>query len=787
MNGDKNELRNPYSLYSQGRLNFEFQQACEQSNLDDLNQLLELPPDKVMEMIETDNYRGFISAASRGRLSVIERLMKLAPDQVSLMIGFGDYWAFREAAGNGHLAVLTLLMNCSAPGQVLQMIRFGGFRAFQMAATTGHLEIVNLLVQLAPNLLPEIIREHRFTVLSYFADHNWDDLFNRALLDPGAFAYAEIHQREYGARYVSPFIQRELATLRAMKAAVELANPHAVFNIADDTQATRCFYMIRNLIRRNQPALLDDIRFLLAIPAVQVLAHTPVTGNVPNELLRLALTTGHQEAAAVLLAIPAVEALAAEHQFYPREAGGQFDLEALARDRESSMRALSTSEQQRLQAAISRYEPMMKAAGVDNIMSDLRQTLSARYAEEPACIQGAQGVLIALPLDWHAFQALNLTRQQGGEALKAYCQHKDHTALRYLSKPNPWMAENAAYVNENPENPREKWSTFDAYKPLISMLYLAAQDEGIQPTDGYTLETRLSHFIDELAHIGRAHNWDKTRVNASGVREEYDDGDGDKPSCYSGVNRRLFQAVQGHPLFKILTTEGVTKELLDFMREHFKVHITPDNLAELNGAWTNLLELGERDVCFDELNVSESEQHAFLQYMTEKYALQFTCDTSFEKHITTRFALTRQFPSHLERFAGETSFGDLISAKMKLSHPGESSQSDAKKNSAVILECLASCGSLGLCLTNEITSLERDPLTAAPQWKNAQEKREALLTALSHMTNHLTEAGLQEALLNSESPLCCALSINPPVGDVRHLRQIHAALGSLGSSPGIGP
>ena len=68
------------------------------------------------------------------------------------------------------------------------------------------------------------------------------------------------------------------------------------------------------------------------------------------------------------------------------------------------------------------------------------------------------------------------------------------------------MHEQAAYVTFNPSNPQEKWSTFEEYQSFIAMLFLAAQDTEIPPTEGYTLETRLDHFIDELAHIARAHN-----------------------------------------------------------------------------------------------------------------------------------------------------------------------------------------------------------------------------------------------------------------------------------------
>jgi len=43
--------------------------------------------------------------------------------------------------------------------------------------------------------------------------------------------------------------------------------------------------------------------------------------------------------------------------------------------------------------------------------------------------------------------------------------------------------------------------------------------------------------------LGRSHNWDKDDRN-----EEYDDMEGDKPSCSMGVSKRLAQSIIGHPI-----------------------------------------------------------------------------------------------------------------------------------------------------------------------------------------------------------------------------------------------
>ncbi len=239
-----------------------FLSACENGNLHDFNQLVELlPAYVVIQMIKANNHTAFRMAASSGHLPVLDRLMELAPEDVSLMIEAERYAAFTIAAGCGHLSVLNRLVEL-APDRVSLMIKSGDYgdfcdySAFRMAASRGHLPVLDRLVELAPELASLMIAANGYAALSSLALNHMDDFVNRALCDPGVFAHAEMHQHEYAERYVNPFIQNELSTLRAMKTTFERANPNAVFNIADEAQAARCFYMIRNLIRRNQPCIM---------------------------------------------------------------------------------------------------------------------------------------------------------------------------------------------------------------------------------------------------------------------------------------------------------------------------------------------------------------------------------------------------------------------------------------------------------------------------------------------------------------------------------------------------
>jgi len=104
------------------------------------------------------------------------------------------------------------------------------------------------------------------------------DVVNQLLEYPVQFAYSESHDWEYGASYVYPFIESKLSDLRAAKDEFESQNPNGVFDLADERACRLGFYMLRNLIRRNNAELLDDMRILLSIPGIKNIVH--LTGKV---------------------------------------------------------------------------------------------------------------------------------------------------------------------------------------------------------------------------------------------------------------------------------------------------------------------------------------------------------------------------------------------------------------------------------------------------------------------------------------------------------------------------
>lgn len=614
-------------------------------------------------------------------------------------------------------------------------------------------------------------RNLRYLVAICMRSEVSDAVRSRLLQIPAVFSYAEMHEREYSLQ-TSPFIANHLQALHARKSALETEDTHAVFDV-EINEAQLLFYILRNLIRRNSPESHDEIRFLLNIPAVKLLAHTAVTPNEPNELLLFAMTTGNQEAAAILLTIPAVRVLAAEHNFYQNHARGRLNLRAVAQDRESSLRALTTGEQRRLSAAIERYQPVMKSKGVELLFQELTTQLINRYEAHPAQVPTGDGRVIDLPASWEEWCKIcsGLCAETQKSGLQAYYKHKDHTALRYLSRPNNWMAPHALYIDQV-----NRCSTFEEYKPLIIMLYLAAIDKDIAPTDGFTLETRLDHFIDELAHLGRAHNWDHTRIqtNADGspllddngtiLVEEFDDGEGDKPSCYSGVKRRLFQSVLGHPLLKILTLDDIKQEMRDFVREHFKQSINEGNQDMISDAWDNLCETGiyneTTHACLKELNVPLELQKTLVQRLSEKYPTQFNHEPYFKDHIEASFKSTTIFPIHVIRFAAETGFEELIRKKtliQEAQHPQKIINGEEINRAKTRL---THCETLGDAVIAEIICLQRGrESTWSTIWARSDEKLADILTAVLALPEEVSATQLSVILTNPESDLSKALAI----------------------------
>ncbi|MFY7697285.1 MAG: hypothetical protein ACOVQX_00390 [Legionella sp.] len=646
--------------------------------------------------VKTNNYEGIRYAAQTGDLNILRHLENhLTDEDKQLAVKTNNYVIIRDAAQTGDLNILRHLENHLTDEDKQLAVKTNNYVIIRDAAKNGYL---TTLKHLEHHLTDEdkrlAVKTDNYSIVQHMAETNdiatlryleshltVDDkrlavqANNYGMIRPYSnctlmsehflkvdvgLAYAESHDFEYGQRFVYRFVTRQLNHLQRQKLAYEQVHPQAVFDV-DGEEARLYFYLLRNLIRRGVARHYaaaednnDEIRLLLSIPAVKNLLSTSLNGGETNELLRLAYRLGNQQAAVLLLNVPAVRQLAEQNNFYSDEAAGGIDLRALTQDRESSMQALTTGEQRLMARAIQHYQPLIIQAGVANIIDDLREQLKIYYLAKPARLVKDDGTILDLPVSWNEFQVLILSANEHKNACQAYYRNATHSAWRYLAKPNRWMHERASYVCIDEHNHQYKWSTFEEYQPLIAMLWLAAQDEDqcAAPTDNHTVEGRINHFIHELMLLGRAHNWDKTRVR-NGHIEEYDDLEGDRPSCYSGVKRRLFQSVIGHPLLKIITRDDLVQEIRDFARTYFIEKMAQlNNQDQIHQAFNNfVISLDAKDAApLATLNISPPKQQQFLQTLQAKYGESFFANPVFVTLVQSWLLLLPESPEIIDHY-----------------------------------------------------------------------------------------------------------------------------------------
>ncbi|MCC5791217.1 MAG: hypothetical protein JJT82_01210 [Legionellaceae bacterium] len=589
------------------------------------------------------------------RETVAYLLSHLSNDEKKAAVQVCDYEAIRLAAENGNLELLLQLENVLSPVEKKAAAKVRNYEAIRDAARLGHTEIIkHLESHLSPDEKKAAVKADHYAAMTLAAEGNHVSTVTHFLSIDVGFAYMEAHDQEYGRTYVYPFVQQKLAELAADQDRYASRQPHGVFDVSD-AQATLCFYMLRNLIRRGSARddapseqVAERISFLLGLPAVRALAHQSLNGGPENELVRLARRIGNAAACAQLMQLPEVQRHAEQNNHYQDE--GTLDLRALASDRESSMTALNESERQAIARLEQHYQQnIADAGGLQSVFAALKADLEQRYAQQPARITLSSGQSISLPLEWSTLQKLLIQHQltddtQYQRVLEAYYKHDVHSAYRYLSKPNHWMHPQASYVyvyaNEQDPSTSLCYSTFEEYLPLITLLYLAANDPNMPATEGYTQDGRADLFIKQLALIGRAHNWDQTReriTNGQVCHEEYDDGQADKPSCYSGVKRRLFQSVLGHGLFNSLSVEVARQAINEQLKAYFDQAITAENAGRIEAAFSGMVSLAgdgrtEQQHILASINLSAQARQQIIDAASAQLDAQYPGQAQSHQH-----------------------------------------------------------------------------------------------------------------------------------------------------------
>ena len=491
----------------------------------------------------------------------------------------------------------------------------------------------------------------------------------KLLCYPIVFDYADSYSREYGAM-VTNFLSEKITYFKSEEENFKKSHPNEIFNLSN-SEAKLGFYFLKAYIRKHsyarttykQQKIETNIKWLMQVPSIRELLHTSVLNpDYHNQLLQIAQLYSCAFAADLLLEVDAVRELAVQNNYYQRYNNGltSIDLRDIAQDKESSLRALSQEEQKQLESALKKYRPeIQQKGGISSAFEQMKAEIAQYYQSHPAKIKTWFSEY-TLPLTWEEFQELPIRSSK--KAKEAYYRDPWHTAWRYLSKPNPWIDPDARYSHSS-----KLHADFEGYQELLIVCWLAVKDINVKSTNEYTVESRIENFIREIALIGRAHNWDKTRIRTikgKRIEEEYDDLLPDNPSCYSGAKKRIYQSVQGHPLFSMLTLEMIQQRLANFVQDYFKTQINSKNIVSLHAAWKGLIAGNNIDkTTLATLNIPVEKQTEFIRSFSEEYSLQFDENPYFIAAIKERF--NRNEGLHAMTFGGEeTHLTDLLEKKL---------------------------------------------------------------------------------------------------------------------------
>ncbi len=617
-----------------------FHYVCERGYTD-LAKLFPSEAKRAINQAYSGTWTSFYRACQNGHAEIVKLLLSqemwpATQDRIKQQL-------FHYACQNGHAEIVKLLL--SQYGVAINKANYGVTPFFQ-ACKQGHLDIVNLLLSQEGIAINQAdVFEYRVTPLCIAYDKGHTDVVARLLvcadivIDARSYDYLEAHQQEYG-QHIDVETERYLAQLTATIEVFRNENPNGIFDFPldeagnlDIEQSLKGYYVLRHLIRcseanewsqlANHVDIQESIEQLLTIPSIKewviinatycFIPHNATYCFMPhksnrvgksftsqtNELLRLAQSVGHEAIVTRLLDISAIREAAEENNYYEGEAA--YDLREVAQNQESSMRSLAPQEKESMAQIEAAYRETIKnQGGAPKVITSLKETLKERYlADEDSRTVTLNGESYLLPFEWSELQTFfkehRVTPEQQPAILAIYYKNQNHTAYRYLSKPNCWMSDKASYVYISDDR-QERWSTFEEHQTLIAYLWIAANDENQLPREANaTVANRVDLFIRQVALLNRGHNWDKHRVmmDESGnsilddfqspIEEEYDDLEGDKPSCYSGVKTRLFQSLLYHSLYEILD-KAVARQFINYaIHEYYASVLNDDSLEDLQG------------------------------------------------------------------------------------------------------------------------------------------------------------------------------------------------------------
>ena len=629
--------------------------SSEYGHLDIVDRLLEL--EQVRSNAALFNNKALGRAIEKGHKAIVRKL--LAMDTIREHLRY-ILPSFLVAVQNGHESIIAELLQYE---EVQMFVVSNGNEALRLAVYHNRENMVNTLL-----LLPEIqeqigAKEH---IIYRIAERNQCHNIIKALLNiPSVLLFAENFESQFGGRSVYDYVCEVVGQLEKRKTQFEEIHRHGMFDVEMD-EAIRLFYALKYYIRRSNHDFQRQIALILTIPRVASILHQEITPSVPNELFQIAARAGFREAMVRLLDFPKVRRMAEEHDFYQTT---QSDIQSVVGFRESGMKQLTFREQAQLERAETKYRSQIdELGGNDAFFMNFMDELKIRYQLDPAKIW-VRGEEVVLPFLYSDFIALHLVGEENKRALVAYYTHPTHSAYRFLSVPNFWIDPEAQYVEVNPVNTNLRNAEFRCFIPLINLFWRAASDETQLGRKGFSVAARQEYLIGELAMLGRAHNWDKSRpivvqgpslpnqrfpiylTNSNGEKifEEYDDQGPDKPSCRRGIKQRVFRSLQDHPLFEPLTSDDFEEEIRVMILEHYnRAFRECSNIIEIA---ENITESFVSETALSEdvirLNISANQINRFVWVLANKYGVLFEPICEYNVRAIFKFDIS---PSHIINF-----------------------------------------------------------------------------------------------------------------------------------------
>ncbi len=249
----------------------------------------------IYDVTTKEAYTPLRIVAEMGLLDHVDFLLTCATYRFS-----SDDHALRGAVKEGHVAVVKRLFQ---EPMVYALVESNPTSFLLMAMIASNLDMINLMLE-----NERVSREfYPLPCMTQALKGGDVAIIQRLLMFPNVLAIADHYEKQY-ANHTHTFINERLHALRLRQ--------HEALDFQDPTELALCFYMLRNLIRRNSPELHADIKFLLSIPSLRAWVHEEVTPNESNELFRLAVTVHNYQAEDVLSLIPDVIKHAKQHDFY---------------------------------------------------------------------------------------------------------------------------------------------------------------------------------------------------------------------------------------------------------------------------------------------------------------------------------------------------------------------------------------------------------------------------------------------------------------------------------------